>query len=103
MDLQCKLDKGVDSIVSLLLFPVENVFFLESESIPLYVLAVAQSIALPDVFKGVQLVVAEAQVVHSKVSRCPVASCDEHHVHHDLWYVELLSPWECCLLCFILG
>ena len=103
MDLQCKLDKGVDSIVSLLLLPVENVFFLESESIPLYVLAVAQFIALTDVFKGVQLVVAEAQVVHSKVSRCPVASCGEHHVHHDLRYVELLSPWECYLLCFTLS
>ena len=75
MDLQCELDKGAYSIMPLLFFPVENVFFLESESIPLYVLAVAQFIALTDVFKGVQLVVAEAQVVHSKVSRCPITSC----------------------------
>ena len=67
MDLQCKLDKGVDSIVSLLLLPVENVFFLESESIPLYVLAITQPIALANVFKGVQLVVAETQVVHPEV------------------------------------
>ena len=44
--------------MSLLLLPVENVFFFESESIPLYVLAVAQSIALTNVFQGVQLVVA---------------------------------------------
>jgi hypothetical protein len=103
MDLQCKLDKGVDSIVSLFLLPVENVFFLESESIPLYVLAVTQSIALTNVFKGVQLVVTEAQVVHSKVGRCPVTSRSEHHVHHDLRNVELLSPWECRLFHFILG
>ena len=75
MDLQCELDKGVYSIVSLLLLPVENVFFLESESIPLYVLAVTQFIALTDVFKGVQLVMTEAQVVHSKVRRCPITSC----------------------------
>ena len=60
MDLQCKFDKGVDSIVSLLLFPVEDVFLLESECIPLYVLAVTQSVALPNVFEGVQLVMAEA-------------------------------------------
>ena len=103
MDLQCELDKGVYSVVSLLLLPVENVFFLESESIPLYVLTVTQPVALADVFKSVQLVVAEAQVVHSKVGRCPVPSCGEHHVHHDLRYVELLSPWECYLLCFTLG
>ena len=69
MDLQSKLCKGVDSIVSLLLLPVENEFFLESESIPLYVLAVTQSVALTDVFKGVHLVMTEAQVVHSKVGR----------------------------------
>ena len=87
----------------LLLFPVENVFFLKSESIPLYVLAVAQSIALTDMFKGVQLVMTEAQVVHSKVGRCPITSCCEHHVHHDLRHVELLSPWECRLFHFILG
>ena len=60
MDLQCELDKGVYSVVSLLLLPVENVFFLESESIPLYVLAVTQLVTLPDVLEGVQLVVAEA-------------------------------------------
>ena len=87
----------------LLLLPVENVFFLESESIPLYVLAVAQPVALTDVFKGVQLVMTEAQVVHSKVGRCPVASCCEHHVHHDLRNVELLTSWECRLLCFTLS
>ena len=89
--------------MSLLLLPVKNMLFLESESIPLYILAVNQPVAFPDMFEGVQLVVAEAQVVHSKVSRCPVASCGEHHVHHDLRYVELLSPWECYLLCFTLG
>jgi hypothetical protein len=87
----------------LLLFPVENVFFFKSESIPLYVLAVTQPVALADVFKSVQLVVTEAQVVHSKVGRCPVASCCEHHVHHDLRNVELLTPWERRLLCFILS
>ena len=103
MNLQRELDKGVDSIMPLLLFPVENVFFLKSESIPLYVLAVTQSVALTDVFKGVQLVMTEAQVVHSKVGRCPVASCCEHHVHHDLRNVELLTPWECRLLCFTLS
>ena len=54
--------------MSLLLLPVEDVFFLESESISLYVLAVAQSIAFTDVFKGVQLVVAEAQVVLPEVN-----------------------------------
>ena len=102
MDIQCKLDKGVDSIVSLLLLPVKNMLFLESESIPLYVLAITQPVALTDVFKSVQLVVAEAQVVHSKVGRCPIASCCEHHVRHDLWHVELLSPWECRLLSFTL-
>jgi hypothetical protein len=67
MDLQCELDKGAYGIMPLLLFPVENVFFLKSESIPLYVLAVAQPVALTYVFQGVQLVVTEAQVVHSKV------------------------------------
>ena len=103
MDLQCKFDKGVDSIVSLLLFPVEDVFFLESESIPLYILAVTQLVALPNVFKGVQLVMAEAQVIHIEVGRCPVTSRSEHHVHHDLRSVELLSPWECRLVYFILG
>ena len=75
MDLQCKLGKGVDSIVSFLLLPVEYVFLLESESIPLYVLAVTQPVAFTDVFKGVQLVMTEAQVVHSKVGRCPITSC----------------------------
>ena len=75
MDLQCELDKGVYSVVSLLLLPVENVFFLKSESIPLYVLAITQSIALTNVFQGVQLVMTEAQVVHSKVRRCPITSC----------------------------
>ena len=60
MDLQCKFDKGVDSIVSLFLLPIEDVFFLESKSIPLYVLAVTQPVALPDVFEGVQLVMTEA-------------------------------------------
>ena len=103
MNLQCEFDKGVDSVVSLLLLPVKNMLFLESESIPLYILAVNQPVTLPDVFEGVQLFVAEAQVVHSKVSRCPVASCGEHHIRHDLWYVELLSPWEFRLLCFTLG
>ena len=103
MDLQCELDKGAYSIMPLLLFPVENVFFLKSESIPLYVLAVTQPVALTDVFKSVQLVMTEAQVVHSKVGRCPVTSCCEHHVHHDLRNVELLSPWECRLFHFILG
>ena len=103
MDLQSKLCKGVDSLVSLLLLPVKNMLFLESESIPLYVLAVTQPVALADVFKSVQLVVTEAQVVHSKVGRCPVASCCEHHVHHDLRNVELLTPWKCRLLCFTLG
>ena len=67
MDLQCKFDKGVDSDVSLLLLPVKNMLFLESESIPLYVLAVTQPVALPNVFKGVQLVVAETQMIHSEV------------------------------------
>ena len=67
MDLQCKLDKGVDSIVSLILLPVENVFSLESKGIPLYVLAVTQPVALPDVFEGVQLVMTEAQVIHPEV------------------------------------
>ena len=103
MDLQCKLHKGVDSIVSLLLLPVENVLFLKSESIPLYVLAVTQPVALTNVFKSVQLVMTEAQVVHSKVGRCPVTSCCKHHVHHDLRNVELLTPWECRLLCFTLS
>ena len=50
MDLQRELDKGAYSIMPLLLFPVENVFFLKSESIPLYVLAVTQPVALTDVF-----------------------------------------------------
>ena len=103
MDLQCKFDKGVDSVVSLLLFPFEDVFFPESESIPLYVLAVAQLFALPNVFKGVQLVMAEAQVVHAEVGRRPIASRGEHHVGHYLRNVELLSPWECRLLYFILS
>ena len=75
MDLQCKLGECVDSVVSLLLLPVEYVFLLESESIPLYVLAITQPIALANVFKGVQLVMTEAQVVHSKVRRCPITSC----------------------------
>ena len=103
MDLQCKLYKGVDSIVSLLLFPVQDVFFLESESIPLYVLAVTQSIALTNVFQGVQLVMTEAKVVHAKVGRRPVASRSEHHVGHDLRNVELLSSWKCCLFGSTLG
>ena len=41
--------------------------FLESECIPLYVLAVTQPVALPDVFKGVQLVVGETQMIHPEV------------------------------------
>ena len=54
--------------MSLLLLPVQNMLFLKSESIPLNILAVTQPVALSDVFEGVQLVVAEAQVVHPKVS-----------------------------------
>ena len=81
-------------MVSLLLLPFKNVFFLESECIPLYVLAITQLFALPFVFEGVQFVVAEAQVVHSEVDRRPVASRGEHHVCHDLGHVELLSSWE---------
>ena len=42
-------------------------FLLESECISLNVLAVTQPVALPDVFKGVQLVVSETQVIHSEV------------------------------------
>ena len=53
--------------MSLLLLPVKDMFFLESESIPLCVLAVTQPFALTDVFKSVQLVVAETQVVHPEV------------------------------------
>ena len=103
MDLKREFDKGVDSVVSLLLLPVKNMLFLKSKSIPLNILAVTQPVALPDMFEGVQLVVAKAQVVHSKVSRCPVASCGEHHVDHDLGHIELLSSWECCLFGSTLG
>jgi hypothetical protein len=103
MYLQCEFNEGVNGVEPFLLLPVKNMLFLESESIPLYILAVNQPVTLLDVFEGVQLVVAEAQVVHSKVSRCPVACRGEHHIRHDLRYVELLSPWECRLLCFTLG
>ena len=54
-------------------------------------------------FKGVQLVVAEAQVVHAEVGRRGIGGRGEHHVHHDLGYVELLSSWECRLLYFTLN
>ena len=67
MYLQFKFDKGVDSVVSLILLPVKDMFFLESESISLYVLAVTQPVALPDVFKSVQHVVSETQMIHPKV------------------------------------
>ena len=75
MDLQSKFDERVDGVVPLLLLPVQNMFLLESECIPLYVLAVTQPVALTDVFKGVQLVMTEAQVVNSEVGRCPITSC----------------------------
>ena len=94
MNLQCKFNKRVDGVVSLPLLPVKNVFFLESECIPLNVLAIAQHVTLPNVFKGVQLVVTEAHVIHSEVDRSTIASCGKHHVCHDLRYVELLSSWE---------
>jgi hypothetical protein len=97
VDLQSEFNERVDGVVPLLLLPVQNVLFLESECIPLYVLAVTQPVALPDVFKGVQLVVAEAQVIHSEVDRRTIASRGQHHVRHDLGYVELLSSWECRL------
>ena len=42
-------------------------FLLESECIPLNVLAITQSVALSDVFEGVQLVMTEAQMIHPKV------------------------------------
>ena len=64
---------------------------LKSECIPLYVLAVTQPVALPNVFKCVQLVVGEAQMIHSEVDRCTIASRSQHHVIHDLRYVKLLS------------
>ena len=67
VDLQSEFDERVDGVEPLLLLPVQDVLLLESESIPLYVLAVAQPVALPDVFKGVQLVVAETQVIHTEV------------------------------------
>ena len=89
--------------MSLLLVSVKDVFLLESESIPLYVLAVTQPVALPDVFEGLQLVIAEAQVVHAEVGRCPVACRGEHHVHHHLGHVELLPPWECRLVHYFLS
>ena len=74
-----------------LLLPVQNMLLLESECILLYILAVTQPVALPNVFKGVQLVVAETQMIHSEVDRCTIASRSQHHVSHDLRYVELLS------------
>ena len=76
---------------------------LESECIPLYILAVTQLVALPNVFKCVQLVVGEAQMIHSEVDRRTIASRSQHHVRHDLGNVELLAPWKCRLLCFTLG
>ena len=77
--------------------------FLESQCISLYVLAITQPVALPDVFEGVQLVMTEAKVVHAEVGRRPIASRGEHHVGHDLRNVKLFSPWECRLLYLILG
>jgi hypothetical protein len=67
------------------------------------VLAVAQPVTLPDVFEGVQFVVAEAQVFHPEVNQRIVASCGEHHVDHYLVYLELLSSWECLLFSFHLA
>jgi hypothetical protein len=67
MDLQSKFNKGVDGVESFLLLPVQYMLLLKSQCIPLNVLAVTQPVALPDVFKGVQLVVSETQVIHSEV------------------------------------
>ena len=67
MDLQSKFNKGVDGVEPFLLLPVQDMLFLESECIPLNVLAITQSVALPDVFEGVQLVMTEAQMIHPKV------------------------------------
>ena len=67
MDLYSEFNKRVDGVASLVLLPVQNMLLLESECIPLYVLAVTQPVALPNVFKGVQLVVAETQMIHSEV------------------------------------
>ena len=94
MDLQSKFDERVDGVEPFLFLPVQNMFLLESQCIPLNVLAVTQSVALPNVFKGVQLVVAETQVIHSEVDRRTIAGCGQHHVCHDLRYIELFSSWE---------
>ena len=67
MDLQSKFDKGVYGVEPFLFLPVQNMLLLESECISLNVLAITQSVALPNVFKGVQLVVTEAQVIHPEV------------------------------------
>ena len=67
MNLKLEFDERVGGVVSLLLLPVQNVFSLESKGIPLYVLAVTQPVALPDMFEGVQLVMTEAQVIHPEV------------------------------------
>ena len=45
----------------------------------MYVLAVTQPVALPNVFKCVQLVVGEAQMIHSEVDRRTIASGGKHH------------------------
>jgi hypothetical protein len=67
VDLQSEFNERVDGVEPFLLLPVQNMLLLESECIPLYVLAVTQPVALPDVFKGVQLVVAETQMIHPEV------------------------------------
>ena len=67
MDLKSEFNKRVNSVASLLLLPVQNMLLFKSHCIPLYVLAVTQSVALPNVFKGVQLVVTEAQMIHPEV------------------------------------
>ena len=67
MDLQREFDERVDGVEPLLLLPVQDVLLLESERVPLDALAVAQPVALPDVFKSVQLVVSETQMIHPKV------------------------------------
>ena len=67
MDLQSEFDKGVDGVEPFLLLPVQDMLLLESECIPLNVLAITQSVALSDVFEGAQLVMTEAQMIHPKV------------------------------------
>ena len=62
-------------------------------SVPAYVVAASEQLALLDMIKGEQLVVSVTHVVHAKVDAGLICSGADHEVHHRFRYVDALLQY----------